>query len=82
MIKWKIDSVTQALKEKGYNTYIIQKNRIMSGDALVKLTHMDTNITMKLLNTVCAMLDCQPGDLIEFVPDESDLKYRLPEPEQ
>jgi putative transcriptional regulator len=28
------------------------------------------------LNAICRELECQPGDILEFVPDESDIDDR------
>lgn len=29
-------------------------------------------VRFETLNKICIALDCQPGDLLEFVPDEQD----------
>lgn len=29
-------------------------------------------VKVETLNKLCAALDCQPGDLFEYVPDETD----------
>ncbi|MBE6936610.1 MAG: helix-turn-helix transcriptional regulator [Ruminococcaceae bacterium] len=29
-------------------------------------------IRMETLNGICRALDCQPGDILEYVPDEED----------
>lgn len=29
-----------------------------------------TRIDVSVINRICAALNCQPGDLIEYVPDE------------
>lgn len=30
-------------------------------------------IRMETLNGICRALDCQPGDILEYVPDEEDV---------
>nr|WP_278422943.1 helix-turn-helix domain-containing protein [Brucella anthropi]DAM62817.1 MAG TPA: putative transcriptional regulator [Caudoviricetes sp.] len=36
-----------------------------------RITHGRTRtINLKLLDRLCAILDCTPGDLIKFVPDD------------
>lgn len=30
-------------------------------------------VKVETLNKLCAALDCQPGDLFEYVPDETEL---------
>jgi len=29
-------------------------------------------VRLSTLNDICAFLECQPGDLLEFVPDETE----------
>lgn len=31
------------------------------------------------LEAICKALDCQPGDLLEYVPDENQVKWRKAE---
>ena len=37
-------------------------------DSLVKCT----SVTMDTIITLCKILDCQPGDLVEYIPDSND----------
>ena len=37
-------------------------------DSLVK----GRSVTVDTLVVLCKILDCQPGDLVEYVPDEND----------
>lgn len=70
MIKYKID-VILALKGKGYNTNRIRKEKIFTETQLQQFRD-DKLVTQNILNKVCTLLDCQPGDLIEYVPDETE----------
>ena len=67
MIKYKID-VLLALKEKGYNTNRIRKEKIFNESQLQQI-RQNKLLTQDTLNKVCILLDCQPGDLLEFVAD-------------
>lgn len=46
------------------------------GIAPVNLSHIKTGknkaIRYSTLNAICRELDCQPGDLIEYVPDDEE----------
>lgn len=57
------------MKEKGLTTYKIRKDNIISQYALQSI-NKDKSITIETLDRLCAALDCQPGDLLEYVPDE------------
>lgn len=67
MIKYKFD-IMQALKEKGYTSYKLRSEKLLGEATMTKFRRNDTNITLTNLDTVCALLNCQPSDLIEFVP--------------
>lgn len=62
---YKID-ILAALKEKGYNTNRIRTEGLLSQSTLQKFRNKQ-GISWENLETLCALLDCQPGDLIEFV---------------
>lgn len=67
-IVYKIE-ILPALKKAGYNTGRIRKEKIMGESVLQKFReHKGLNFTD--LNNICKLLNCQPGDLIEYVPDE------------
>lgn len=70
-IKYKID-VLAALKEAGYNTNRIRQEKLLSESALQRLRNGEF-VSLSNLGTLCKLLDCQPGDLLECVPDESKL---------
>lgn len=69
MMKYKIN-VVEALKEKGYNTNYIRINKILGEATMTKFRKKDTSITIDNLERVCKLLNCQPGDIIEYVPDQ------------
>lgn len=69
MIRYKVD-VIQKLKEAGYSTYRLQKEKLLATTTLVKLRNGNTTITVESLNAVCDMLKCQPGDILEWYPKE------------
>lgn len=66
-MKYKVD-VLAALKEKGYNTNTIRKEKIM-GEAMLQKLRSGQMVSWATLETLCALLDCQPGDLIEYAKE-------------
>ena len=64
-MKYKVD-VIATLKEAGYNTSTIRKERIM-GEAMLQKIRSGQMVSWATLETICDLLNCQPGDLIEFV---------------
>ena len=60
--------VLQALKDKGYNTNRLRKEKLLAESTIQKLRQKDP-ISWENIERICALLDCQPGDLIEYVPE-------------
>jgi len=56
------------MEQKDINKHFLRLNGFNSKvvDRLVKGTHVNTSTIERL----CALLDCQPGDIMEYVPDE------------
>ena len=73
MLHYKID-ILDALKRIGFTTYKIRKDKII-GEAQMQKIRTGEITSKETLNTICRLLDCQPGDILEYVPDtpnESD----------
>lgn len=67
MLKYKID-VLATLKEKGYNTNKIRKEKIM-GEAMLQKIRNGEMVSWSVFEKLCDLLDCQPADLIEYVKE-------------
>jgi len=63
-------NILEALKNIGYSTYQIRQNNILNQSTVTKLRNNETTLTLVNINKLCKLLDCQPGDLLEYVPDE------------
>lgn len=53
----------------GINSTKIKSQKIM-GQATWKKIKEGGNINTSTINDICKLLDCQPGDILEYVPDE------------
>jgi putative transcriptional regulator len=62
-------NVLQALKEKGYNTTRIRRENILSQSTLQKLRE-GKPLASSNIDTICGLLECQPGDFIKWAPDD------------
>lgn len=67
-IEYKIDIIS-ALKKAGYSTYRIRKERLLGEATLQKIRNKEM-ISLDNISTVCRLLKCQPGDIMEYVDDE------------
>ena len=67
-MQYKID-VIAALKEAGYNTNRIRKDKIM-GESMLQKIRSGQMVSWATIETLCELLNCQPADLIEYVKTE------------
>lgn len=65
MLRYKID-ILEALKEKGYTSYKIRKDKLIGEAQLTKIRSGEI-ASKETLNTICRLLSCQPGDILEYV---------------
>ena len=63
-LEYRID-VLKSLKEKGYSTYKIRKEKIFSESTVKKFRH-NIPVSWENLEKICDILECQPNDILEF----------------
>ena len=68
-IKYKVN-ILEALKEAGYSTYKIRKGKIFSESTLQQFRKGEI-VSTEQLSKLCNLLNCQPGDILEYAPDET-----------
>ncbi len=66
-LQYKID-VLQALKNKGFTTYKLRTEKLLSESTLQKLRN-GKGVSWENLETFCRLLECQPSDIIEYVEE-------------
>ena len=67
-IIYKMD-VLKALKEAGYNTSRLRKDKIM-GEATIQKIRENQLASWATIDTICALLDCNVGDIVEHVKEK------------
>lgn len=65
------DKLFNKLKEKGYTTYKIRKDKLIGQATLTALKNGTGGLDAKTLNRLCEVLECQPGELMEFQKDDN-----------
>ena len=68
-IRYKVDILAE-LKKKGYSSTRIREEKLIGQSYLQQLRRGEL-VSWKTLDTICALLECQPGDLIEFQKEEA-----------
>ncbi len=67
MIKYK-KNVLEELKERGYSTYKLGHDKIL-GQQMIQKIRSGGLPSWAALDIICRLLNCQPGDLIEYVEE-------------
>lgn len=66
----KYDKLFAILKEKGWNSTRIRNENLIGQGTLTNLRNGKGGLDHKTIDRICRVLDCQPGDIMEYVPDE------------
>lgn len=69
-LRFRID-ILPALKAKGYNTNKLRQEKLLSESTIQKLRN-GTSVSWGNIETICRLLECQPGDILEFIPDKTE----------
>ena len=67
-IVYKID-ILKALKEKGYNTNRLRTEKIIGESYLTQIRKGEI-VSISCLEKICSLLDCEPGDILSYIPSE------------
>lgn len=76
-IQYKTD-ILSLLKEAGYSTYRLRKERLL-GEATIQKLRDHEPVSWENISTICELAQCQPGDLLEYMDRESEGKIKLGE---
>lgn len=68
-LHYKLD-VLEALKAKGYTTYTLRKENLLSQSTIQKLREKK-GLAWENIDNLCKLLECQPGDLFEYIPSDA-----------
>ena len=66
-IRYKVDIMAE-LKKKGYSSTKIREEKLIGQSYLQQIRHGEL-VSWKTIDTICSLLECQPGDLIEYVKE-------------
>ena len=63
-ISYKVDILT-ALKDHGFTTYKIRKEKLLA-ESTVQALRRGELISLDNIARICSMLQCQPGDILGY----------------
>ncbi|MDE6745864.1 MAG: helix-turn-helix transcriptional regulator [Oscillospiraceae bacterium] len=65
------DKLLELMKQRGITSYTIRQNNII-GQATLQKIKSGGDIDTRTIAKLCKLLNCQPGDILEYVPDENE----------
>ena len=65
----KFAPILQMLSERGWSTYRLQKEKKLSNGVIISI-RAGKPLTTVTIDKLCELCECQPGDLMSYVPDE------------
>lgn len=66
-LRYKVD-IMDALKKAGYSSTRLRNEKIMGESYMTQLRRGEM-VSWKTIESICRLLNCQPGDLIEYVEE-------------
>lgn len=64
---FKID-ILSALKDRGYNTTRLRREKLLA-EGVIQALRDKKPISWANISRICELLDCQPGDILEYNKD-------------
>ena len=71
MIRYKID-ILSALRDKGYTPIVVRRQKLFGELTMTDFRRGIVKFNTTTIDTLCRLLGVQPGDIIEYVPDEPE----------
>lgn len=65
------DKLLKKMDEQGITSYTIKKDNVI-GQATFKKIKEGGDIDTRTISKLCKLLNCQPGDILEYVEDENE----------
>lgn len=62
----------ELLSEKGLSVWTLHKEKVIGDATIEKLRKNQGNIDTRSIVRLCKYLQCQPGDIMEYVEDEAE----------
>lgn len=66
------DKLFKVLEDHGITTYTIKKTGLIAQATLYRIKNGTGGLDNRTLDRLCRELQCQPGDLMEWVPDPDE----------
>jgi len=64
------DKLFALLADRGMTMYTLRRDKVIGTATLEKMRKAEGHVDTRSLESLCAYLKCQPGDIMEYIPEE------------
>ena len=68
----KYTKLLNLLSELNMSIYKLKSDKVIGTATIDKIRKGEGHIDTRSIESLCKYLDCQPGDIMEYVPDSGD----------
>lgn len=69
----KYDKLIALMQERGVTSYTVKNQKII-GQATYKKIMQGGDIDTRSIDRLCRYFGCQPGDILEYIPDDEPIE--------
>lgn len=66
------DKLFLLLKERNLTMYTLRRDKVIGVETLEKMRKREGHIDTRSINNLCEYLNCQPGDIMEYQPNDKN----------
>lgn len=66
------DKLIKKLNDGKYTSYKMKQTKLMSQGTYTAIMNGGGSLSSEVIDRLCKEFNCQPGDLMEWVPDEKE----------
>lgn len=63
--------ILKMLSESGWSTYRVAKEHLLSPSTIDRIRNGQP-INTTTIDTICRLCECQPGDIMRYIPDKRE----------
>ncbi len=65
------DNILRRLADSGWSTYRLVNEQVFGNSTIARLRN-GSPINTTTIDTICRLCECQPGDIMRYVPDHRE----------
>lgn len=70
LMPMKFDKLFRLLEDKGLTMYILRRDKVIGTATMEKMRKGEGHVDTRSLERLCEYLHCQPGDIMEYKPED------------